>query len=80
MSMVGKIQPGFFPQLFGPQQSLPIDRELEEFSIRPDSGGRSQHPGGNSIIRHLRFLKPITAAKDIAKFNPVACGGAKPGH
>ena len=35
---------------------------LEDFAIRPDSGGRGLHHGGNGIIRRLRFCEPMTAA------------------
>ena len=32
----------------------------EEFRIRPDSGGKGRHSGGDGIIRRLRFLEPMT--------------------
>ncbi|MCP2729107.1 hydantoinase B/oxoprolinase family protein [Limnofasciculus baicalensis] len=35
---------------------------LESFSIRPDSGGKGHHCGGNGVIRRIRFLEPMTAA------------------
>jgi 5-oxoprolinase (ATP-hydrolysing) len=35
---------------------------LENFCIRPNSGGKGQHRGGNGVIRRLRFLEPMTAA------------------
>jgi 5-oxoprolinase (ATP-hydrolysing) len=35
---------------------------LESFGIRPDSGGRGSHHGGNGVIRRLRFLRTMTAA------------------
>ncbi|MGF1498643.1 MAG: hydantoinase B/oxoprolinase family protein, partial [Elainellaceae cyanobacterium] len=35
---------------------------VESFGIRPDSGGRGEHPGGNGVIRCLEFLEPMTAA------------------
>jgi 5-oxoprolinase (ATP-hydrolysing) len=34
---------------------------LESFSIRPDSGGKGYHCGGNGVIRRLRFLETMTA-------------------
>ncbi|UKP00305.1 hydantoinase B/oxoprolinase family protein [Nostoc sp. UHCC 0870] len=34
---------------------------LESFSLRPDSGGKGKHQGGNGVIRRLRFLEPMTA-------------------
>ncbi len=35
---------------------------LENFCIRPQSGGKGKHHGGNGVIRRLRFLEPMTAA------------------
>ena len=35
---------------------------LESFSIRPQSGGKGYHSGGNGIIRRIRFLETMTAA------------------
>ena len=34
---------------------------LESFGIRPDSGGKGRHRGGNGVIRRLRFLEKMTA-------------------
>ncbi|NEO03615.1 MAG: hydantoinase B/oxoprolinase family protein, partial [Moorea sp. SIO3I7] len=34
---------------------------LERFGIRPDSGGKGVHCGGNGVIRQIRFLEPMTA-------------------
>jgi 5-oxoprolinase (ATP-hydrolysing) len=34
---------------------------LEEFCIRPDSGGKGRHRGGNGTIRRMRFLEAMTA-------------------
>ncbi|AFZ20579.1 hydantoinase B/oxoprolinase family protein [Allocoleopsis franciscana] len=35
---------------------------LEDFYIRPNSGGKGHHHGGNGVIRRVRFLEPMTAA------------------
>ena len=35
---------------------------LESFRIRPGSGGRGRHRGGDGAIRRLRFLEAMTAA------------------
>ncbi len=35
---------------------------LEQFAIRPESGGKGRHRGGNGVIRRIRFLEPMTAA------------------
>jgi N-methylhydantoinase B len=34
---------------------------LESFSLRPESGGKGKHQGGNGIIRRIKFLEPMTA-------------------
>jgi 5-oxoprolinase (ATP-hydrolysing) len=34
---------------------------LEEFSIRPDSGGAGRHCGGHGGLRRIRFLEDMTA-------------------
>jgi 5-oxoprolinase (ATP-hydrolysing) len=34
---------------------------LERFAIRRGSGGAGAHRGGDGIIRHIRFLEPMTA-------------------
>ncbi|MFZ1385802.1 MAG: hydantoinase B/oxoprolinase family protein [Thiolinea sp.] len=33
---------------------------VEQFAIRPNSGGIGDFKGGNGLIRHLRFLEPMT--------------------
>jgi 5-oxoprolinase (ATP-hydrolysing) len=35
---------------------------VEEFTVRSNSGGTGQYPGGNGTIRRLRFREPMTAA------------------
>ncbi|MBO3457677.1 hydantoinase B/oxoprolinase family protein [Aetokthonos hydrillicola Thurmond2011] len=34
---------------------------VESFSLRPDSGGKGKHSGGDGVIRRIRFLEPMTA-------------------
>ncbi|MGE5104500.1 MAG: hydantoinase B/oxoprolinase family protein [Betaproteobacteria bacterium] len=34
---------------------------LEQFSIRPGSGGNGAHRGGDGAVRRVRFLEPMTA-------------------
>ncbi|WP_017653707.1 hydantoinase B/oxoprolinase family protein [Fortiea contorta] len=34
---------------------------LESFSLRPDSGGKGKHCGGDGVIRRIKFLEPMTA-------------------
>ncbi|HPY40600.1 MAG TPA: hydantoinase B/oxoprolinase family protein, partial [Thiolinea sp.] len=33
---------------------------VEQFAIRPNSGGAGEFKGGDGLIRHLRFLEPMT--------------------
>ncbi|MEQ8195206.1 MAG: hydantoinase B/oxoprolinase family protein [Rhodospirillales bacterium] len=35
---------------------------IDSFSLRPGSGGRGKHRGGDGVIRRIRFLEPMTAA------------------
>jgi 5-oxoprolinase (ATP-hydrolysing) len=35
---------------------------LERFSIRRGSGGAGAHPGGDGVVRRVRFLEPMTAS------------------
>ncbi|MEE3718289.1 hydantoinase B/oxoprolinase family protein [Tumidithrix elongata RA019] len=35
---------------------------LENFAIRPHSGGQGRHRGGNGVIRQIQFREPMTAA------------------
>jgi 5-oxoprolinase (ATP-hydrolysing) len=34
---------------------------IEDFRIRPSSGGTGQYPGGNGVLRRIRFREPMTA-------------------
>lgn len=55
---------------------------LEAFQIRPDSGGRGQHRGGNGVIRRIRFLEPMTAAilSSHRRVAPFGLQGGEPGQ
>ncbi len=35
--------------------------QVESFSLRPGSGGKGKHAGGDGVIRRIRFLEPMTA-------------------
>jgi 5-oxoprolinase (ATP-hydrolysing) len=35
---------------------------VEQFSIRPESGGKGHYKGGNGVIRRIRFREAMTAA------------------
>ena len=54
---------------------------LESFSIRPGSGGRGRHWGGDGVVRRIRFLEPMTAAilSDHRRVPPFGQAGGEPG-
>jgi 5-oxoprolinase (ATP-hydrolysing) len=45
------------PEILEPRYPV----RVEQFGIRPNSGGAGQFTGGNGAIRKLRFLEPMTA-------------------
>ncbi|MEA5419169.1 hydantoinase B/oxoprolinase family protein, partial [Spirulina sp. CCNP1310] len=54
---------------------------LEQFAIRPNSGGAGTWPGGNGVIRKIRFLEPMTAAilSGRRQVAPFGLAGGEPG-
>lgn len=54
---------------------------LDEFAIRPDSGGKGVHRGGNGVIRRIRFRQAMTAAilSGHRIIPPFGLAGGKPG-
>jgi 5-oxoprolinase (ATP-hydrolysing) len=54
---------------------------VEEFSIRPGSGGAGQQHGGNGVIRKIRFLEPMTATLTTSRRTqpPFGLEGGAPG-
>jgi N-methylhydantoinase B/oxoprolinase/acetone carboxylase alpha subunit len=54
---------------------------VEEFSIRPDSGGKGIHHGGNGVVRKLRFLTKMTAGilSNRRQILPFGLAGGNPG-
>ena len=40
------------------EYSFPL--RLEQYSLRPNSGGEGKHRGGDGLIRAIRFLTPVT--------------------
>ena len=54
---------------------------LEEFAIRPDSGGKGQFCGGNGIIRRIQFLESMTVGilSNHRKIPPFGLAGGEPG-
>jgi len=55
---------------------------LESFSLRPDSGGKGKHSGGNGVIRRIRFLEPMTAniLSSHRVVPPFGLNGGEAGH
>jgi 5-oxoprolinase (ATP-hydrolysing) len=54
---------------------------VEEFSIRKNSGGAGQFPGGNGAIRKIRFLETMTATIVASRrtIAPFGLAGGAPG-
>lgn len=55
---------------------------LEEFRIRPDSGGKGQHSGGNGVTRRIRFLEKmdVSILSNRREVPPYGMDGGEPGH
>ena len=55
---------------------------LREFSIRPGSGGRGRHRGGDGLNREIEFLRPMTAAilSERRVTSPYGLAGGEPGQ
>jgi 5-oxoprolinase (ATP-hydrolysing) len=54
---------------------------LESYAIRPGSGGRGRHRGGNGGERRIRFLEPMTAVMlaNHRRIAPFGVDGGEPG-
>ncbi|WP_296055694.1 hydantoinase B/oxoprolinase family protein [uncultured Amphritea sp.] len=54
---------------------------LEDFRLRPGSGGRGRYCGGDGVVRRIRFLEPITAAilSSHRSTRPFGVEGGEPG-
>ena len=54
---------------------------VEQFRIRPNSGGAGRHKGGNGIVRAIRFLEPMTAGilSNRRVVPPFGMAGGEPG-
>ncbi len=55
---------------------------LREFSIRPATGGRGRHTGGNGLVREIEFLIPMNAAilSERRVYAPYGLEGGEPGQ
>src|SRR5262249_36244277 len=54
---------------------------LEEFAIRPRSGGQGRHRGGDGVLRKVRFRAPMVAAilSNRRRVAPFGLNGGAPG-
>jgi len=54
---------------------------LESFAIRPNSGGKGHHRGGDGTVRRVRFLRAMTAAilSGHRRIPPYGMAGGEPG-
>ena len=54
---------------------------VESFSLRPHSGGKGKHCGGNGVIRRIRFLEAMTAniLSGHRLVPPLGLNGGEPG-
>jgi 5-oxoprolinase (ATP-hydrolysing) len=54
---------------------------VEEFAIRPHSGGAGRYRGGNGVIRRIQFREPMTAAiiSGNRVYPPFGLAGGQPG-
>lgn len=61
------------------EERFPV--RLERFAIRRGSGGAGRWPGGDGVIRELRFLEPMTVAllTSSRREPPAGLAGGRPG-
>jgi 5-oxoprolinase (ATP-hydrolysing) len=54
---------------------------LEQFTMRRGSGGRGEFPGGEGVIREMKFIKPATVSiiSERRKTAPYGSNGGRPG-
>ena len=65
------------------EQQFPV--RVERFAIRHGSGGAGHHPGGNGVIRRIRFLEPmqgnlLALRRRVASFGLEGGGAGQPGR
>jgi 5-oxoprolinase (ATP-hydrolysing) len=55
---------------------------LEHFGLRRGSGGDGRWPGGDGVVRELRFLEPLTVAilSGSRRVPPFGLAGGQPGR
>lgn len=62
------------------EQRYPV--RLHQFSLRPHSGGKGRHSGGDGLIREFEFLRPLTLSllTQHRKTGPFGLDGGGPGQ
>jgi len=65
------------------EERFPV--RLESFALRRGSGGSGRWPGGDGVVREIRFLEPMTAAilsgsRQVAPFGLAGGGPGQPGR
>jgi N-methylhydantoinase B len=62
------------------EAQLPI--RVVRYAVRPGSGGRGRHPGGDGVIRELEFLAPaqLTLLTERRTIPPFGAAGGGPGR
>jgi len=65
------------------EERFPV--RLESFALRRGSGGSGRWPGGDGVVRVIRFLQPMTAAilsgsRQVAPFGLAGGGPGQPGR
>lgn len=90
--MVGKVQPAYFPKVFGPQANAPLDAEVvrarfADIAARPEAGGRTPEDVAHGFIRiavqqMANAIKKISVARgyDVTRYTLQCFGGAGGQH
>ena len=54
---------------------------VRRYAVRPRSGGRGRHPGGDGVIREIEFLTEaeVTLLGERRRVRPYGLAGGKPG-
>ncbi len=54
---------------------------LERFAVRRGSGGAGRYPGGDGVVRELRFLAPVSVSllSQHRRTGPYGQAGGRPG-
>lgn len=62
------------------ESTFPI--RVLSYALRPDSGGKGLHDGGDGVVRHVRFLVPVsvTITSERREMAPYGLQGGRPGQ